>query len=797
MFRSKFLAGAAVIASLYLAATGFAANVLTYHNDNARTGANLAETTLTPANVNQASFGKLFAYSVDGYVYAQPLCVSGLNISGQGTHNVVFVATEHNSVYAFDADSNTGANGGLLWHVNLGPSAPCPVAGFEFQAIVPEVGITGTPVIDPVTQTLYVDAFTTDGVNYAHKIHALNLADGSEKSFSPVTVNVSIPANGAGSVNGTMSFQAIQHLQRCALTLAGGVLYVAYAGYTDTPTTEPFHGWLIGFNASNLQLLTDHVFNSTPNGTVAQFGSIAGQGGLWMGDGGPAVDSNTNLYFAVGDGNFNAFSGGTEYGDSVVKLSTAHGFSVADYFTPYFQAYYRTNDLDVGSGGVMLLPDQSGTYTHLMVAGGKPQHAYLLNRDQMTTDNRHYNNGGSSDNILQSLSLGGGCFSTPAYFNQRVYYGASKDALRYYIVSNGQLIPDQPGTFGSRVFPFPGATPSISANGNANGIAWTIQNGSPAVLVAYNATNLTTELYNSSQAGSRDQLGNGVKFAVPTVANGKVYVGGQSSVAVFGLFGGVLQFNSGNYTAPQTASSITITATRTGGNQGAAQVSYATVSGGTAVPGQDYTSTSGTLNWSSGDSSSKTFTVTLLNGPPAATNKTVFLSLSNPTGGAYLGSPSSSVLTLIESSYNLWKFNRFGANSTNPAIAGDAADPDGDGIPNLLEYAVGSDPNTANLNKPLVGSVVSNRFQLQFNRNTSATNLTYIVGALPYFNQPWSNLATYSSGNWTTNMPGATVKESAPSGTPPNQRVQVIITDPTATTSPAGTNRFFQLKVHP
>lgn len=797
MFRFNILLGAILAVS----SPGFAqVNVLTFHNDNGRTGANLNETILTPANVNSSTFGKLFSYNVDGYVYAQPLYVSGLNIPGQGTHNALFVATEHNSIYCFDADSNTGTNGGLLWQVNLGPAAPCPVDGFRFEAIQPEVGITGTPVIDPDSQTLYVDAFTSENGNYFHRIHALNLADGSEKSFGPVVVNVSVPGNGAGSSGGTLPFQAIQELQRSALTLANGVLYVAYAGYTDTTATDPFHGWIIGFDASNLQLLSDHVFNSTPNGTIGQFGVIAGEGGIWMGNGGLAVDPDSNLYFATGDGNFNAFSGGTEYGDSIIKLSTANGFSVSDYFTPYNQQYYRTNDIDVGSGGVMLLPDQPGPYPHLMVAGGKPQSTYLINRDQMTTDNQHYNSGGSSDNILQSLYVGGGIFSTPSYFNGRIYYIASRSPIRSYVVTNGTLIPDLPGTFGTRTFPFPGATTSISANGATNGIAWATQNTNtgPGILVAWNATNLSTELYNSTQAGARDQLANPVKFTAPTIANGKVYVGSQYTVSVFGLLGGALEFDSTNYTTSQTNASVTITVNRLGGSTGAAQVDYATAPA-TAVDGQDYVATSGTLNWSSGDTNSKTFTVTILNNPQSSTNKTIFLTLSNATGGSYLGTPATAVLTITntapppQSAYTFWKSTHFGTNASDPTIAGDNADPDGDGIPNILEYAFGTDPNVADANKPIIGTTVSNQFQLQFYRNLSATDLTYTAQATFGFGGEWSNLVTFLPNiGWETNTTGSTVTEFEPTGSPPDDHVQVIITDPV---DPASTNRFFQLKI--
>jgi hypothetical protein len=512
-------------------------SVLTYHNNNNRTGANLNETVLTPANVNQNTFGKLFSYAVDGYVYAQPLYVSGLNITGQGTHNVVLVATEHNSVYAFDADSNAGANGGLLWQVNLGTSVPTPNPSLPFQAIKPEVGITGTPVIDLTSQTLYVDAFTWDGTNYFHYVHALNLADGSDR-VPAMLVAASVPGVGVGSSNNVVPFQAKQQLQRSALTLAGGVLYVCFAGFTDTQNEDPYHGWVLGFNPATLHLLPKYVFCTTPNGTVAQFGSIAGRGAVWMAGGGMAVDDNNNLYFATGDGNFTAFknSGGTDYGDSYLKLSTVGGLSVADYFTPYTQGSQQTNDLDTGSGGVILLPDQPGPFPHLLVGAGKPSRAFVINRDQMTSDNQHINTTSQSDNIVQTMPLGGGSFDTPAYFDQKIYYVAIKDVIRSYALSNGTLIPDLPNTFGVRKYGFPGSTPSISANGSDNGIVWTIQNAQPAVLVAYDATNLSTELYNSSQApGQRDQLTGGVKFVVPTVANGKVYAGSQNALSVFGL----------------------------------------------------------------------------------------------------------------------------------------------------------------------------------------------------------------------------------------------------------------------
>src|SRR5208283_2316652 len=230
-------------------------NVLTYHNDLSRSGQNLNETLLSPANVNTNTFGRLFAYAVDGYVYAQPLYVSGVSIPGQGTHNVVFVATQHNSVYAFDADGNAGVTGSLLWQTNLGPSAAVPNNDFgnrygPYSDITPEVGITSTPVIDPATGTIYVDALTHEGSSYYHRIHALSITKGTEQSYSPVLVTASVAGTGVDSVSGIVSFNPVQELQRSALTLAGGKLYEAYAGYADT---DPYHGWVIGFDASTLQ----------------------------------------------------------------------------------------------------------------------------------------------------------------------------------------------------------------------------------------------------------------------------------------------------------------------------------------------------------------------------------------------------------------------------------------------------------------------------------------------------------------------------------------------------------------
>jgi len=517
-------------------------NVLTYHNDFARTGQNTNETILTPANVNTNTFGKIFSYPVDGQIYAQPLYVSALTIPGQGTHNIVLVATMHNSVYAFDADSNSDPNGGVLWDVNLGPSTATPDPAFgwrygDYHDIRPEVGIIGTPVIDLASGTIYLAAFTHEGSSYVQRIHALSIATGAEQPFSPVVVSATINGNGVASSGGKLSFDAKNNgLQRPALTLAGGILYVTYSGFADT---NPYHGWIFGYNAATLQQLTNYIFNTTPNSTIAAWGANAGEGGLWMGGNGPLVDAATNLFFEVGNGPFNADTNGTEYGDSFVKLSTTSGLAVADYFTPYNQASLAAGDTDLGSGGPVLLPDEVGsvTHPHLILGAGKGGTIYLIDRDNMG----HFNAANDSQIVQSVVGAVGASFGTPAYFNKTIYYQGNGDRLKAFAINNGAL-STAPIHRSSSTIGFPGATPSISANGTNNAIVWVLQNtavssGSPtgpAILYAYNAYNLTNKLYDSTQAGSRDTASWAVKTTVPTIANGKVYIGGASALSVYG-----------------------------------------------------------------------------------------------------------------------------------------------------------------------------------------------------------------------------------------------------------------------
>jgi hypothetical protein len=777
-------------------------NVLTYHNDLARTGDNLNETQLTPASVNANTFGQLFSYPVDGQIYGQPLVLTGVPIPGQGAHDLVIVTTQHDSVYAFDANSNAGANAVPLWHDSFIDPANGITTVPSFQTgsadITPEIGITATPALDPATGTIYVVSKTqesrSDGFHWVQKLHALDVATGAEKLGGPVLLGdtvfnfgpdngftdvtpISVPGTGDSSNgSGTVFFNALRENERDGLFLSGGVLYMSFTSHGDT---QPYHGWVVGVNPQTLQIQS--VYNTTPNGT---------EGAIWMSGGSPAVDQSGNIYFSTGNGTFDrgssgptalgpaggglgygpdfpgggggisnsvavkfdlfdnagegtnstglytngasptvpstdltpsgvnlqnsdlmratlsydgttltetltdtvtgatfttsyavdipqtvggntafvGFTGGTggltaaqnvqtwtfnngatttidhsagfasnadltangsatfagtsaqltdggffEAGSvftnarvnianftttftflqqpgtfpmadgmtfcienatpgpdqamSVVKLSPTPGpnnvLPVQDFFTPFNQADLSAGDLDQGSGGVLLLPDQTAGPTHLLVQGGKDGSVFLLNRDNMggfiTTGN----------NVVQELppgTIGGGSFDTPAYFNngsqQLIYIMGAGDVLKSFTLSNGQL-STTPFAQTSQEFGFPGATPSISANGTQNGIVWAADvhrngtgghpNSGPAVLHAYDATTLQ-ELYNSSQLGTVDQLGNAVKFVVPTIANGKVYIGTQTGLYVFGLF-------SPGTSTPAAVSNLTATAT--------------------------------------------------------------------------------------------------------------------------------------------------------------------------------------------------------------------------------------------
>jgi hypothetical protein len=511
-------------ASAFLAVTDLA-GVFTYHNDLARTGQNLHEFALAPATLSPATFGKLFSCSVDGFVYAQPLYVAGLAIPGRGTRNVVYVATENDSVYAFDADDPSCV---LLWQASFTNPAvgvsSVPSNDLDCTDLVPEAGITGTPAIDPVTETLYVVAFSKENGSYFDRLHALDLATGAEKFSGPVALAASVAGQGDGSAGGTISFSAQYQNQRPALALSAGILYIASASFCDQ---GPYHGWLLAYDAATLQPLPP--FNVTPNGS---------EGGIWLSGGGPAVDASGNLFLGAGNGTFDASTAGIDFGDSFLKLlASASGPAVADYFTPYNQAAMASEDSDFGSGGPLLLPDALGSpaHPHLALTADKQGFGYLVDRDNLGQFNPI-----SNSQIVQFLPLSiHGIYSTPALWRNLIYVAGWADSLKAYPVANG-LLATSPASQSSVLFGYPGATPSVSAAGSTGGIVWAIDSSgyttnTAAILHAYDASNLASELYSSEQTSSRDQAGRAVKFTVPTVANGHVYLGGQGQLTVYGL----------------------------------------------------------------------------------------------------------------------------------------------------------------------------------------------------------------------------------------------------------------------
>lgn len=506
-------------------------DVLTYHYDLARTGLNPNETALRPDNVNSNDFGLLFVQPVDGFLYAQPLYMTNLVIPGKGTHNVVFAATEHNSVYAFDADTDVGENAAPLWQMSFSDPASAltavPISDWGLSdRPATELGITGTPVIDRSSQTLYVVAWFKDGSGvrnrYYHQLYALDAATGTNKPGSPVVISATVPGTGAGTDgNGNVTFQSFYQLQRTGLLLLNGVVHITFASVGDI---GPYHGWVLGYDAKTLNQV--YAYNDTPN---------ANQGGIWMSGCAPAADSNGNIFLATGNGTFDAVFGGQDYGDSVVKFSfNGSALVPTDYFTPFDQAVLNGDDGDLGSGGVMLLPDEVGRkdHPHLMVAGGKGSALYLVDRDNLG----QYNSFNNSQ-IVQFIQPADPILGSPAYFNHTIYFGGQSGFLRAYSINNAAM---QQTSQSSRNFGVPGPTPTVSANGNTNGIVWIIQadhfNASfPAILRAYDATDLSRELYSSDTDPNAGEMGYSMKFSTPIVSNGRVYVGTGNGIAVFGL----------------------------------------------------------------------------------------------------------------------------------------------------------------------------------------------------------------------------------------------------------------------
>ena len=501
--------------------------VLTWHNDNMRTGRNPSETTLTLKNVNSITFGKLFTMTTDGLVDAQPLYAPNLTVGGSA-HNVLFVASEHGTVYAFDAD-----DGSTLWYVTTLKSGETPSDNRGCGQVTPEIGVTSTPVIDLTAGphgTIYLVAMSKDSSgNYHQRLHALDVTTGAEEFSGPIDVAAQYPGTGDNSQNGYVIFDPKQYKERAGLLLLNHIVYTSWASHCDI---RPYTGWIIGYDQTTLA--QESVLNVTPNGN---------EGAIWAAGAGPAADGSGNIYFLDGNGTFDTtlnaqgFPANGDYGNAIMKLSTNGGkLAVADYFNMYHAVKESDQDEDLGSGGAMVVPnikDSTGKVHELVVGAGKDQNIYLADRTNMGKFNPN-----NDDQIYQEITgaLSGSVYSAPAFTNNTIYYGAVGDSIKAFAFNANGQINSTPKSATTTAFEYPGATPSISGNTKANLILWATENTSPAVLHAYNALNLADELYNSNQAASgRDHFGDGNKFITVTIANGKVYVGTKSGVGAFGL----------------------------------------------------------------------------------------------------------------------------------------------------------------------------------------------------------------------------------------------------------------------
>jgi hypothetical protein len=506
------------------------AGVYTYHNDLSRDGANSKEYALTPSNVNAAGFGKLASCAVDGAIYGQPLWVANLTVGG-AKHNVVFVATQHDSVYAFDADSSACSK---LWQANLVDAAhgaaagetsvPYTLAGWGHGDIRPEVGVTGTPVIDPGTGILYVVSKSTNAAqtSFYQRVHAIDVLTGNEKSGSPMLISGSVAGNGDGGT--TVAFNARQELQRPGLAFVNGTVYIAWGSHEDRPT---YYGWMMGYRYNGTTFSQTAIFNAAPNQNAAAPGTGAG---IWMSGGAPAADSGGNLYVLTGNGVFDVVGSTTghtnDYGDSLLQLSPT--LAVSQYLTPYGQATDNTSDYDFGAGGAAILADLPATspIRHLLICGGKGGQLYVVNRDSL--------GGYDSSDQFTRVYTGGDILETGAFWNNHLYIASKFASMRAFTLDPSTSILGSNPTTTSHAYGLTGSTPSVSAAGTANGIVWGLDDTnyctdqspgcSPSVLYAYDAINALTPLWNSA-ANAADAAGNAVKFTVPTVANGKVYVG--------------------------------------------------------------------------------------------------------------------------------------------------------------------------------------------------------------------------------------------------------------------------------
>ena len=503
-------------------------DVLTYHYNVFRQGSTVQETTLTTSNVNVNTFGKVGFYSVDGKVDAQPLYVNKQFINGS-LNNTLYVVTENDSAYAFSA-----TNGRQFWHISALPAGETPSDPRNCSQISPQIGITATPVIDKGNGpngdgAMYFVAMSKDSSGQYHqRLHAVDLRTGAELFGGPVEITATYPGTGDGSQGGQVIFNPAQFAARSALLEFGGTIYIAFTSHCDI---RPYTGWIMAYDSRTLQQKS--VIDITPNGN---------EGAVWMAGSGLAADATGNIYLLAGNGTFDTTLDGQgfpvngDYGNAFVKLSNSGGtLHVVDYFNMFNTVQESRADEDLGSGGAIILPDltdNQGQVHHLIVGAGKDTNIYVIDRDNMGKWNSSNNN-----NAYQVLAgaLPGGVWSKPSYFNNTVYYGDVSNKLKAFTISNAKL-STSPTSQTSNTFPYPGTFPLITSNQGSNAIVWAVANSNPAVLYAYDATNLANQLYNSNQAsGGRDQFGAGNKFITPIVANGLVFVGTQNGVAVFGL----------------------------------------------------------------------------------------------------------------------------------------------------------------------------------------------------------------------------------------------------------------------
>jgi hypothetical protein len=722
------------------ATLGAQPSVLTWHNDSARTGQNLQETILTPTNVRSSTFGKLFVMNVDGKVDAQPLYVPSVTIPAQGVHNVLYVMSEHASAYAFDAD-----NGTQLWKVSALGSGETASDDHGCGQVTPEIGITATPAIDLQSGphgTIYMIAMSKDGSGHYHqRLHALDLTTGAEEFSGPMEVQATYPGSGAEN-----TFLPGQHVERPGLLIVNGVVYTTWGSHCDG---GPYTAWVIGYNETTLAQV--NVLNLTPNGS---------EGGIWAAGSGLAADANGNLYLLTGNGTFDTTltSGGLpnkgDYGNAFVKISTSGAtLTVTDYFTMSNTTSESNGDVDLGSGGLMLLPplnDSMATPRSLVVGAGKDSNIYVLDRSNMGKFSP------SADAIYQQLSsaLPGGVWSSPAWFNGTLYYGDQGSPLKAFQFANG-FFQTPASSKSAHSFTYPGTTPSISANGTSNGIVWAAENTGTATLHAYDATNLATELYNSNQAaGGRDHFGSGNKFIVPTVVNGKVYVGTTNGVGALGLLCSyaiapqnatvpasgattqtvnVVATNGCAWTAASNAGFLSITSGTSGSGSGSVTYQVAANSGPTR---------SGTLTIAG-----QTFTVT----ETGTTSPTLNLSQSTLNfrySSALVTSPQTITVTFGGGSSIVWT-----ASSNQPNILVSPGSGSGNGTFQITASAGGSGivtvtaAGTANSPQQIHVDVESATPGSPFGSfDTPVNNTTGIAGAIPVTGWALDNIEVTSVG---------------------------------------------------